>query len=111
MTVAALVVCSSALSAGEVINGHSGVTDTRVVLFSQPFCPGCEAAKNYFHDQQISYLEFDITASSAAQDTFVRLGGRGTPFFLIGGKRLHGFSRSMIEHHLRELGIQRRSHE
>ncbi|MCD1646493.1 glutaredoxin family protein [Marinobacter adhaerens] len=109
--VAVLLSWNSALLAGEVIEKSMGSPDSRVVLFSQPFCPGCEAAKYYFHDNQISYLEFDITASRAARDTFERLGGRGTPFFLIGGERLHGFSVPRIEQRLRELGISGRSHE
>ena len=109
--VAVLLSWNSALLAGEVIEKSMGSPDSRVVLFSQPFCPGCEAAKYYFHDNQISYLEFDITASRAARDTFERLGGRGTPFFLIGGERLHGFSVPRIEQRLRELGIRGRSHE
>lgn len=109
--VTVLLSWSSALLSGEVIEKSMGSPDSRVVLFSQPFCPGCEAAKYYFHDNQISYLEFDITASRAARDTFERLGGRGTPFFLIGGERLHGFSVPRIEQRLRELGIPGRSHE
>jgi glutaredoxin len=109
--VAVLLSWNSALLAGEVIEKSMGSPDSRVVLFSQPFCPGCEAAKYYFHDNQISYLEFDITASRAARDTFERLGGRGTPFFLIGGERLHGFSVPRIEQRLRELGISGRRHE
>ena len=109
--VAVLLSWNSALLAGEVIEKSMGSPDSRVVLFSQPFCPACEAAKYYFHDNQISYLEFDITASRAARDTFERLGGRGTPFFLIGGERLHGFSVLRIEQRLRELGISGRSHE
>ena len=106
-----LISWHSALLAGEVIEKSTGALDSRVVLFSQPFCPGCEAAKYYFHDHQISYLEFDITASRAARDTFERLGGRGTPFFLIGGERLHGFSIPRIEQRLRELGISGGSHD
>jgi glutaredoxin len=109
--VAILLSWNSALLSGEVIEKSMGSPDSRVVLFSQPFCPGCEAAKYYFHDNQISYLEFDITASRAARDTFERLGGRGTPFFLIGGERLHGFSVPRIEQRLRELGIPGRSYE
>ncbi len=109
--VAVLLSWNSALLSGEVIEKSMGAPDSRVVLFSQPFCPGCEAAKYYFHDNQISYLEFDITASRAARDTFERLGGRGTPFFLIGGERLHGFSVPRIEQRLRELGISGKSHE
>ena len=108
---AVLLSWNSALLSGEVIEKSMGSPDSRVVLFSQPFCPGCEAAKYYFHYNQISYLEYDITASRAARDTFERLGGRGTPFFLIGGERVHGFSVPRIEQRLRELGIPGRSHE
>ncbi|PHQ24822.1 NrdH-redoxin [Marinobacter guineae] len=111
VAVAVLLSWNSVLLAGEVIEKSKGAPDSRVVLFSQPFCPGCEAAKYYFHEHQISYLEFDITASRAARDTFERLGGRGTPFFLIGGERLHGFSVPRIEQRLKELGISGRSHE
>lgn len=109
--VAILLSWNSMLLAGEVFEKSMGSPDSRIVLFSQPFCPGCEAAKYYFHDNQISYLEFDITASRAARDTFERLGGRGTPFFLIGGERLHGFSVPRIEQRLRELGIPGRTDE
>jgi len=67
-------------------------------LFSQPFCPGCEAAKSYFQSQQIDFKEFDISASPNARSTFEKLGGRGTPLLLIHGKRVHGFSPPVIEH-------------
>ena len=109
--VAILLRWYSMLLAGVGFEKSMGSPDSRIVLFSQPFCPGCEAAKYYFHDNQISYLEFDITTSRAARDTFERLGGRGTPFFLIGGERLHGFSVPRIEQRLRELGIPWRTDE
>ncbi|MGP4846163.1 glutaredoxin family protein [Marinobacter sp. 1Y8] len=102
---------NSVLQASEVIEKTSGAPDSHNVLFSQPFCPGCEAAKSYFHDHQIPYLEFDITASRAARDTFERLGGRGTPFFVIGGQRMHGFSIQRIEQRFKELGIAGRRYE
>lgn len=101
---------SGPLLAGNMI-GKTGGADSQVVLFSQPFCPGCEAAKRYFQGHHISYLEFDITTSRVARDTFERLGGRGTPFFLIGGERLHGFSVPRIERRLSALGISGRSHQ
>lgn len=83
----------------------SSKADSRVALFSQPFCPGCEAAKSYFHNNDIAYVEFDITASDRARDAFMRLGGRGTPFLMIGGKRVHGFSVPMVRQRLLQAGI------
>lgn len=63
-----------------------------VYLFSQPACPGCVAAKTYFKKQGIIFHEFDITQSSKARETFEKLGGQGTPFILVAGKRLQAFS-------------------
>jgi glutaredoxin len=77
----------------------------QVALFSQPFCPGCEAAKAYFHANEIPYVEFDITASTQARKTFERLGGRGTPLLLIDGQRVHGFSIPAIEQRLQGAGL------
>lgn len=77
----------------------------QVALFSQPFCPGCEAAKDYFHTNDIPYIEFNITASTQARVTFERLGGRGTPLLLIDGQRVHGFSLPAVEQYLRGAGL------
>ena len=54
--VAILLSWNSMLLAGEVFEKSMGSPDSRIVLFSQPFCPGCEAAKYYFPDNQISCL-------------------------------------------------------
>lgn len=78
---------------------------SKVALFSQPFCPGCEAAKQYLGEQDIAFVEFDITASAKARDTFERLGGRGTPLMLIDGKRVHGFSMPVVEQRLIQAGL------
>jgi len=78
----------------------------RVVLFSQPYCPGCEAAKHHFREQQIPYREFDISESQAARETFERLDGRGTPFLLIDGKRMQGFSVPLFEERMRSAGTE-----
>jgi glutaredoxin len=100
-----VAVWPNALLAGEVSGKSSNSVDSKVILFSQPFCPGCEAAKEYLHRHQIPYLNFDISSSRAARSTFERLGGRGTPLFLIGGQRIHGFSVPRLEQRLMELGI------
>lgn len=78
---------------------------SKVALFSQPFCPGCEAVKQYFGESEVAYVEFDISSSAKARDAFERLGGRGTPFLLIDGKRVHGFSVPVIEQQLLESGL------
>ncbi len=69
----------------------------QIFLFSQPYCPGCEAAKAYFKSNQLAYTEFDITADARARTAFQQLGARGTPFLLVNGKRLQGFHPVMID--------------
>lgn len=91
--------------AAEVYEKPSDQAAAQVALFSQPFCPGCEAAKDYFHTNDIPYVEFDITASARARDTFERLGGRGTPLLLIDGQRVHGFSIPAVEQYLHRAGL------
>lgn len=83
---------------------------SKVALFSQPFCPGCVAAKQYFGEQDVDFVEFDISASAKARDAFERLGGRGTPFLLIDGKRVHGFFAPVIEQRLLESGLLGENH-
>ncbi|MDK8462306.1 glutaredoxin domain-containing protein [Marinobacter sp. SS13-12] len=101
-----LVAMLPALSgAAEVYEKPPDRAVPQVALFSQPFCPGCEAAKAYFHNNDIPYLEFDITASTQARTTFERLGGRGTPLLLIDGRRVHGFSIPAVEQRLQEAGF------
>jgi glutaredoxin len=92
--------------AEERLHRSSGQVVPDIVLFSQPYCPGCEAAKHHFVEQQIPYREFDISESDAARETFERLGGRGTPFLLINGKRLQGFSVPALEYYLTETREQ-----
>ena len=99
-----LMIAFLALSGMAQADGSSS-GKTRVALFSQPFCPGCEAAKQYFRTNDITYVEFDITASDRARDAFMRLGGRGTPFLMIDGKRVHGFSVPIVRQRLLQAGI------
>ncbi|PAV25197.1 NrdH-redoxin [Tamilnaduibacter salinus] len=103
MALLGMLACSP--QAVEANDQSSNAKSSRVVLFSQPFCPGCMAAKTYFRDHHIAYLEFDITASQRARRTFERLGGKGTPFLVIGGQRINGFSRPIVRQRLKALGI------
>ncbi|EMP54389.1 glutaredoxin [Marinobacter santoriniensis NKSG1] len=98
-----------AVSIGLLVGGQSAgaASGSQIYLFSQPFCPGCEAAKAYLRAHEIDYREFDITSSDAALSAFKRLGGRGTPFFIIGGQRMHGFTVGRFEQRLKDAGIIR----
>lgn len=65
--------------------------EREVVMFSIDFCPSCEAAKQYFAENDIAYNEFNMDESQRARDAFKRLGGRGTPLLFLEGATMNGF--------------------
>ena len=75
----------------------------QVVLFTIDYCPKCLGAKKYFSDHAIPYTEFNIEHSDKARDAFEKLGGQGTPFLLVGGKRMQGFSPDYFEHFYQQM--------
>lgn len=65
---------------------------SKVVMFSATYCPNCLNAKKFLSAQNIPYMEFDIETSAAARTYFDKLGGRGTPFFLVNNHPIQGFN-------------------
>ncbi|MCU7958993.1 MAG: glutaredoxin family protein, partial [gamma proteobacterium symbiont of Bathyaustriella thionipta] len=68
----------------------------QVLIFSTRHCRYCVQARDYMKRQHIAYREKDIERSAEAKKDFLRYGGRGVPFFLIGTaagtRKLSGFS-------------------
>ena len=69
----------------------------KVVMYSVPNCGYCRQARQYFAAHGIDYVEYNINKSSRRMKEFRRLGGRGTPLILIGGKKIQGFNSRSIE--------------
>lgn len=79
----------------------------KIVLYSQPTCMDCRAAKQYFQQRGIDYVERDVTADPAAMSELQNVIGRfATPTIVIGDEVLLGFaaSRGRIEALLGEQG-------
>lgn len=64
----------------------------QVVMYSAAWCGVCRKAKRYFHDNGISFVEYDVEKSEKGRRDFARLGGRGVPIILVGDRRMNGFS-------------------
>ncbi|GAA3966463.1 glutaredoxin family protein [Allohahella marinimesophila] len=62
-----------------------------ITLFSQNYCAACEVAKRYLDARAVPYREYNISDSPLAHRYFDKLGGRGTPFFIVNNKRMQGF--------------------
>lgn len=76
---------------------HPGQPAPEVVMYAVPGCGYCRQARQYFAEQDIDYVEYNIDASSRHRKEYRRLGGRGTPLILIDGRKIRGFDRRAIE--------------
>ena len=70
---------------------------TEVIMYGDPGCSYCRQARQYFRNNDIEYVEYNIHSSAGRMKEFRSLGGRGTPLIIIGDRKIHGFSKSAIE--------------
>lgn len=66
--------------------------EQKVVMYATSWCPYCQQARNYFHQQGIAYTEYDIERDAAAKKRYQVFGGRGIPVIFVGKRRMNGFS-------------------
>ncbi len=66
--------------------------DRPVVMYATSWCPYCRQARNYFRQQGIAYIEYDIEKDAAARQAYRAFGGRGIPVIFVGKRRMNGFS-------------------
>ena len=63
-----------------------------MVMYSASWCGVCKRAKAYFDDQGIVYDELDVEKDAQGKQDYARLGSRGVPIILVGGRRMDGFN-------------------
>jgi len=70
----------------------------KVVIYSTPTCTYCQAAKEYFTQNGIEYVEHDVAADEAERTAMVEKSGQmGVPVIDIEGKIIVGFDESAIK--------------
>ena len=69
------------------------MTDERVIVYSQPFCGYCVAAKRLLKQKGAGYTEIDVMFDSARRSEMLeRSGGRRTvPQIFIDGRHVGGY--------------------
>jgi len=69
----------------------------KVIIFSTPTCSFCTAAKRYFREKNIRFIDVDVSRDeSAARDMQKRTGQMGVPVILINNKPIVGFDKPRI---------------
>lgn len=70
----------------------------RVKLYTTATCPWCKAAKAYFRDNAIEFVEVDIISDLAGRREMVTMTGQyGVPVVLVGHKAMVGWNPGEFE--------------
>ena len=68
------------------------MADTKVVMYSTPYCPYCMAARFLFKKKSIDYEECNVSADSALRAEMEQRSGRYTvPQIFIGDTHVGGY--------------------
>lgn len=73
----------------------------KITIFTTPVCSWCRIAKAYLRDNEIDFVEVDITVDARGRREMVAMTGQhGVPVILVGEKaiigwNLHEFERLM----------------
>jgi glutaredoxin-like YruB-family protein len=78
----------------------------RVVLYSQPGCPPCFAAKRFLASRNVAFEYKDVQADPAALRELMELNSRSTPTIVVGDEVMVGFDPDRLESLLGEPGAQ-----
>ena len=74
-----------------------GMSQKRVVLYSQPGCPPCFAAKHFFNSREIPFEYKDVTADPRALQELISLNSQSTPTIVVDNEVMIGFDMDRLE--------------
>ncbi|MGB0122709.1 MAG: glutaredoxin domain-containing protein [Silvibacterium sp.] len=69
----------------------------RVILYSQPGCPPCYAAKQFLTARNIPFEYKDVQGNPAALRELVKLNSRSTPTIVVDEEVMIGFDPERLE--------------
>lgn len=69
----------------------------KVVMYSATWCRICKKAKDYFRNNDISYVSYDVEKSRIGKLDFKLLRGKSVPIIIIGNIRMNGFTAAKFD--------------
>ena len=82
------------------------MSDTKVIVYSAPWCAFCHAAKAYFDKLGVKYTDKDVEKDpSAGMEAVTKSQQRGIPVIDIDGEIIIGFDRPRIDAALKSHSI------
>lgn len=72
--------------------------DTTVTIYSTPVCHFCEAAKNFFTENNVTYVEYDVAADADKRQEMIDMTGQmGVPVIQVGDDVVIGFDEAKVK--------------
>jgi glutaredoxin-like YruB-family protein len=72
--------------------------DTSVTIYSTPVCHFCQAAKEFFKENDVEYTEFDVAADAEKREEMIEMTGQmGVPVIRIGEDVVIGFDEGKVK--------------
>ena len=72
-------------------------TTPEVIIYSTPVCHYCQAAKEFFAENNIAYTEHDVAADADKRQEMIDMTGKmGVPVIRIGNDVVVGFDESKL---------------
>jgi glutaredoxin len=92
----------------ETINCNASTLASKpdVIMLGAWWCPYCAQARQHFHNNNISYCEYDMERTEEGKKLYREAGSGGIPILLIGQYTLSGFDPNSIK---RALALKNRS--
>lgn len=64
-----------------------------VVLYSTTWCGYCAKTRQYFAENNISYIDLDVETSEQGRTEYQRMGGNGVPIVVVNNDTvIHGYA-------------------
>ncbi len=73
------------------------MSNKRVVLYSQPGCPPCFAARSWLKARKIAFEYKDVQANPEAMRELWELNSRSTPTLVVGEEVMIGFDPDRLD--------------
>ena len=71
--------------------------DKTVTIYSTPVCHFCQAAKEYFKDNNVEYTEIDVASDQEKRQEMIEMTGQmGVPVIRIGDDVVVGFDEAKV---------------
>ena len=64
----------------------------KVVIYTTPYCPYCQAAKQFLKEKKVTFDEIDVSRDDAMREKLIQMSGQQTvPQIFVDGKSIGGY--------------------